>query len=420
MNRTLRNAFASRPDERLLYALDIGSRNIVLSAAGRQGVAGPGPLWIEMGASKGIFKGVVSDLAALSDAVAGVIQKMEARSRRKIAEVALSINGNYIVARNSVAAVALAEHGTRSITRRDVERLRRQARHLGLDLNEHLFHEYPQGYSVDRHHATFNPLGLHGRRFEMDLLLVCAESGYVANIVKAVAQTGVDIVQVAYSGVAAAEAVISQEEKERGAILVDIGEALTGVLLFKDGFPRRIHTLSFGGKNLSEVIANYFRVSADLADEIKEGALELDSDPADGQEVMIKTQDAYRAISKKELVSVVEPEIDRFIATLRSVIFESGVSGLAAAPVVVTGGLSLVEGLLEKMEKGLGATVKMGLIKGRTDIPVSRIPVCASAIGLLALRSNLLREGTLEFHAKGKSKLAGLADYVVNLYRDYF
>ncbi|HQP92105.1 MAG TPA: cell division protein FtsA, partial [Candidatus Omnitrophota bacterium] len=163
--------------KRHLYALDIGSKKITLAAGGidKEGIIDP--IFIETCDSKGIFKGIVGDLAALTDAIQSIFKKMEIRCQEKAQQTALSINGNYINTRNSIAAMAVSERGTRSITKRDMEKLGATSRTLGLELDENLLHEYPQGYSVDRHNMTLNPLGLHGRRFEMDLLIMSAHAG---------------------------------------------------------------------------------------------------------------------------------------------------------------------------------------------------------------------------------------------------
>ncbi|MFH0941321.1 MAG: cell division protein FtsA [Candidatus Omnitrophota bacterium] len=407
-------------NKNIFYALDIGSRKMTLAAAAPDASGALSPVLIETQKSVGIFKGVVNDLASLSDAVSQLFKKMEARLGVKASHVALSINGNYISARHSQAAVALSDRGTRSITRRDIEKLNAQARTLGLELDEQLLHEYPQGYSIDRHNTTLNPMGLHGRRFEVDMLLVCANTGYVENIARAVEQAGLDVANVVFSGVAASEAVLSDEEKEKGVVLVDIGDALTGVLIFKDGVVRKVSVLSFGGKNLSEIIANYCSVPLETADKIKETSLEVGHDIPETEEVMIKIEYAYKPVKKQDLSRVCQPEIDRFIAMLKGTIFESKDMGFPAMPVVVIGGLSQLEGLLEKMERDLGLSVNMGLAKGLGDISPTKASAYASALGLLYLRKDYHLGAALKLRCQGKNKLAKALDYVTNLYQDYF
>ena len=405
---------------KFFYALDIGSKKLTLATAGIQRNGDFGSLMIETTPSNGIFKGVVNDLAALSDCVQQLFKKMESRTHEKALQVVLSINGHYINARSSTAAIALSERGTRSITRRDIEKLILQARTLGLELNEHLLHEYPQRFAIDRHNTTLRPLGLHGRKFEMDLLLICADIGYLENITKAVEQVGLDVVGMVFSGIAASDAVLSAQEKEKGVILVDIGDTLTNVLIFKDGVPRFVHGFSFGGRNLTEIISNYFKISPELADGIKESSLEIDTEFPETDEVMVKTEEMYRPLRKKELLSITGPEIDKFIATLRSVILNCGLEAIAGMPVVATGGLSLLEGLLEKMERDLGLPVKLGLARNLPDVQASHVPAYASAIGLLCGQRDAYRKNELVLAANGKNKMSKIFDYFVNLYQDYF
>jgi cell division protein FtsA len=402
-----------------LFALDVGSKKLTLAAA-QSGAAGEiGPIAVEVQPARGIFKGVVNDLASLTESVQEVLRKMERRLNVKAVTVGLSINGNYIEARNSVTAVALSERGTRSITRRDMERLNIQARSLGVELDEFLLHEIPQGYSIDRHNMTLNPLGLHGRKFEMDLLLVAARAAYVDNIAKSVERAGVDVGRVVYSGIAAAEAVLTSEDRENGAVLVDIGDALTGVIIFQNGIPRRLRIIAFGGKNLSEIIANYCRISSDIADSIVCGSLDIGSDMDETDEVMVKAQDGFCPVKARELAAVVLPEVDRFISMMKSSIFECGVPSVSGAKIVVTGGLSLLEGLLEKMEKDIGLSVRMGIPKDSGDIPVSQSPAYASAIGLLSLKAQSAAANSL-LPQESRNMVGRAIDYVKHLYQDYF
>jgi cell division protein FtsA len=403
-----------------LYALDIGSKKMTLAAGGLNNDNTLSPVYIETHPSKGIFKGVVNDLAALSGAVQQIFKNMEARTHERAVQTALSINGNYINTRNSIAAMAISERGTRSITKRDMEKLNVQARTLGLELDENLLHEYPQGYSVDRHNMTLNPLGLHGRRFEMDLLLISAHAGYIENITKAVEQAGLDIGNLVFSAVAASEAIVSDEDKEKGVVLVDIGDTLTSILIFKDGVVRRARVLTFGGKNISEIISNFYKIPLELADNMKETSLEIEHQISETEEVMIKAEYEFKAVKKIELASIIKPEIDKFTAMLKSVIFDSGVMGISGSSVIATGGLSLLEGLLEKMEHDIGLPVKMGKPKGLTDIPISKVPAYTAAIGLLYLQKESHVRFGANIQEQGRNKLNRALDYITTLYQDYF
>lgn len=402
------------------YALDIGSKKMTLAAGDVREEERVQPFWVETQPTKGIFKGVVNDLALLSESIQRLFKKMETRLGVKATKAALSINGNYIEARDSVVQEALSERGTRSITRRDIERIHQQARILGLELDEYLLHEYPQGYSIDRHNMILNPLGLHGRRLEAHLLLVSAKMGYIENITRALEHSGLDVINITFSGVAAAHAVLTSEEKENGVILVDIGDTLTGVLIFKDGIVRRVNVLAFGGKNICEIVSNFCKIPLEAAEEVKKTSGMLMIEIPEDEEVMIKIEDGYKSVKKKELALSIQPEIDKFLGMLKNMIFESGVADISAARVVVTGGLSLLEGLLEKMETVLGLSVRMGVPRNLKDIPSSQAPAYACAIGLLQMQQKAFADRGFLLKSKSKNKLNRLIDYVANLYQDYF
>ncbi|MFH1691596.1 MAG: cell division protein FtsA [Candidatus Omnitrophota bacterium] len=406
---------------RFLYALDIGSSKMVLSAAAYcQNTHTLGPILIESQPSKGIFKGVVSDMASLSDAIQSLCKRMEAKSGAKIVQMAVSINGDYIQARQSVVAMALAERGTRSVTKRDLEKLISQARILGLELDEELLHEYPKGYSIDRNNMILNPLGLQGRRFEMNLLLICAQAIYLENIKRAIERAGFSASELVFCGVAASEAILLTQEKEKGVVLIDIGEALTNVLVYKNEILRFAKVLPFGGYNLSETIANHFKIPFELASGIKESSLDLSADISGSEDVMIKTDMHYRSIKKRQLMEIILPEIENFIDMLKGAIEVDALMDMAGAQIVVTGGLSLLEGLLERIEHGLGLPVKMGVVRGLKDVPASRASSYAAAIGLLNLQKEKHQKNKLKLILGDRRKFFDVFDYVKTLYQDYF
>ncbi|MFA5038481.1 MAG: cell division protein FtsA [Candidatus Omnitrophota bacterium] len=408
------------PGKNSFCALDVGSHKLTVAFAVIGGQEGLGNILIESSPAKGIFKGVVNDLALFSETIRRALGKMETRCGQKIPRVSVSINGNYIQARHSVAAVALAEHGMRCITKRDVGRLNQQTKTLGLELDEYLLHQYPQGYSIDRHNMTLNPVGLHGRKLEEDLLLVTAAASHVENIVRAVEQAGCDVENCVYAGIAAAHAVLTPEEREKGVVLVDIGETLTGVLVYKEDVARHMSILSFGGRNISEIVSQFCGLSLEAADELKRNSLELTSEEAGSEEVLVRSDNVYRSVKKAELAGVIAPEIEKFLETLKSRIAESGLERVLSYKVVVVGGLSLQEGLLEKMERALGMPVRLGLPRSLNQTSLSQAPLYASAVGLLEMQLEDHRRRSFPSQAQDKAPWRKLGDYLADLYHDYF
>ena len=402
-----------------VYALDIGSKKVAMAAAKRPAAGPAQELVIETVPAKGIFKGVVNDLAALSDAVAQVTDRMEARTGNKVTQVSLSINGNYIACRRSRVAMALSDRGTRSITRRDLAYLSEQARLLGTELDEYLIAEIPQGFSIDRHPMTRRPLGLHGRRLETEVLVVTAPYAHVSNIVKAVERVGVDVAEVRAASLAAAEAVLGPEERQRGVVLIDIGDTLTGVVVLREDRPTHVRVLPFGGRNLVEIIANYCHVTMEVAEGIARNALEIGAEPQESDAVMIRAEGMFRPVAKRDLVGAVVSEMERFVSLLHDAVAESLAATRPGMSVVATGGLSLVEGLLEKLEQDLALPVRLGVPRGTAHMPVSQSITCAAAAGLAQRCLSAAGETPFLLQEPG-NKVARFVDSIRHLYQDYF
>ncbi|MGE5280140.1 MAG: cell division FtsA domain-containing protein, partial [Deltaproteobacteria bacterium] len=237
-------------------------------------------------------------------------------------------------------------------------------------------------------------------------------------VVKAVERAGIDVRGVHAASLAAAESVLSREEKERGVVLVDIGDTLTGIAVFKEGAARSLRVLSFGGRNLAEIIANYCHVTMDVAEGIVRDSLEFDATLPVSDELMIRAEGMFRPLPKKELADVVVTEIDKFAVLARDAVVESA-SACPGMSVVATGGLSLVEGLLEKLEGDLALSVRLGAPRGMAHIPVSVSVACAAAAGMLfeTLPSG---DGQPLLLQESRNKVARLVESLRHLYQDYF
>lgn len=404
-----------------IFALDIGSSKMALAGAlCHLQTQALDNIFIEDQPSRGFLKGVVNDMPALSEALSHLFKKAEMKTGVKVGPLTVGITGSYIQARHSLVAMALSERGTRPVTKRDMEKLLLLSKILGLELDEELLHEYPLGYSIDRQNMILNPLGLQGRRFEMDSLLVCAGALYLENIRSAIERSGYHVSRFVFSGVASSEAVLSPQEREQGVVLVDIGETLTSVLFYKDSILRCVKILAFGGCCLTEIIARYFKIPLELAGEIKRSSLELNTDIADSEEVMIKSDAQYRSIKKLELARIVLPEIEKFVDVLKDFIEANALKDMIGAQVVVSGGLSLLEGLLERIESGLKLPVKIGALKGIQDISVSRAPSYAAAVGLLYLEKERYQKSQFLFKIGAKRSFFDMVEYFKALYQDYF
>lgn len=407
--------------QKRLYGLDVGSGRLALAT----GIVLPDgrieEVSVETFASKGIHKGVVSDLSGLSRAIGELFSRMEKKTRHRATHVSVGVNGNYVAGKNSFSAMALCETGMRSVTKRDLERLMKQARLLGLELDESLLHEFVQGYSIDRRNRTLAPLGLHGRKIDLDLYLLYAPSSEIENLTKAFSQAGLDVSGVAFSGYACARAVSVMEEREQGCFVADVGDSLTTLVFIKDNILRGASVIPFGGRVLAQAISEKCGISLSLAREILESSLDISAEGSGSEEIMVRADDTYRPIRAQEVIDAVIPELGKFNDVLKTQMLRLKKDYMESSyGMISTGGLSLLEGFLEKMEQAIEVPVRLGSVRGLGDVTVSRSPLWACSLGLLILQSEEHLANGFGQAAPQKNAFHRLRDSVVHLYQDYF
>ena len=181
----------------------------------------------------GLKDGVIIDLVDLVSSIQNVLKKVSAHSGARIKKVLVSINGNYINARSSFASFAFSDRANRHVTGSDINYLRRQARLLGLSVNDFLLHEFPQDYILDDQHTTARPLGLLARKVQLNSYLLSVDHSFYGNIITAIQQAGYEVVKAVFSGVASSLSVLSSEARERGVVLLDMARLLRAYFFSK-------------------------------------------------------------------------------------------------------------------------------------------------------------------------------------------
>ena len=404
---------------KIINAIDIGASNIVAVSANVDRSGRILSLDIAESKSQGIEKGLVTDLEKLTNSIQRTIRKLQSKSKTKIYDAYININGNYITTRHSCAAIPLAEKANKVITASDIRKVESQARLLGVKLEEEVIHEFPQSYTVDGYNKVKNPLGLHGRKLEVDLYLLVAKISQVENLIKSVNQSGLEVADVELSGLAGSLAVLSKKERQEGCILVDIGAGATEVLIFKDSILRELEVLPFGGDEITDVIASKLRLSFVLAQDLKKSYGSVNSkDVPDSKEVLIKQNYSYKPIKQKMICELIETKIDRLLALLQTKLDSSLYRERINSGIIIVGGTTLLSGLLEKIELELKLPVRAGRIK-RINLPSSKMSLYATAIGLIhyGINASLKRNSRL---FSNQNLLFRFFSKVKEVYREYF
>ena len=406
--------------KRVFFSLDIGNSKLtaVLARAEKQQLRLLASATLPV---RGLSKGIVNDLASLVDCVQEILDKLNQEVGMKIKRVLISVNGDYINARSSFAAIALSERANRQISLSDINYLRRQARLLGVRIDETILHEFPQTYILDDDHSTFNPLGLLARKIKLNSYLLSASHTLLGNIKTAIQQAGYEVDGVSYSGVASSFSVLSDEEKKKGVLLVDLGACFTSLLFFKDNRLRDFKMITFGGNDITNDISVGLGLSWELAEELKKTSLILSAAESKASDkVVVRRSGSYKTFERRAIQESAKIRLEEFLNKIKSAIDSSVWKDKMECGIVGVGGTANLEGILEKIEAYTGMHARLGHVKNSSSSGKSLGPQFSAAVGLLYYRTNLNNPPNLKNYFSGKTIFERSANFLTNLYKEYF
>ncbi len=405
--------------ERFISGLDIGTYKIAASMAKVDKKGNIDLLAIEESRSQGINRGLVTDLALLSHTIQDTMLSLRKKTSVKPDDVYAGIKGIHLTARHSRAVIPLLDRGNKVITSLDVRKVNNQARILGLSLEEDAIHEFAQNYFLDGNNRVENPLGLYGHKLEVDLFLITGKVSQIENLIKAVNNAGYQIKNLIFSGLAASFVTLTEEEKQKGCCLINIGSGSTEILTFQAGVLRALEIIPLGGSNLTEAIASALRLPFSLAEELKISyAAASPKDIDKDEDILVKKSLSYNPISRRSICQAIEPEVNRLIDAIKEKLDKSDFREYFSSDVVITGGMSLLYGFLEQLESKIGLPVRIAKIKQKA-LPSTKAPIYATTIGLLHCGiQSFLQDGSLV--RKGKKGFNSFATQIKELYHEYF
>ena len=372
--------------ERLIAALDLGTTKTcaIVAEQSRSGrlqlvAAGVAP-------SRGLKKGIVVSLEDTSASIQAAVEQCERITGKRVGSALVSVAGSHIESQNTRGVTTLPNHG-HDVSNADLQRALDSAKAVTLPPNREVIHVVPRSYVLDGQDGIKNPLGMSGQRLEAEAHVVTGAVGSLQNLIKAVRLTGLEIDDLVLQPLASAEAVLTQEERELGGVLVDIGGGTTDVALFLDGSVWHTAVLPVGGMSVSNDIAICLRTPLSQAEELKIGfghadpAMVADLPPVD---VPTFERGAAQPIPRDYLAQIIQARMEEILTMVAGEIRRSGYGGLLGAGVVLTGGVAEQPGLRELAEHVLDLPVRVGEPQGieRLDERLSG-PAYATAVGLL-------------------------------------
>jgi cell division protein FtsA len=385
-----------RDTRNLIVGLDIGTSKVVavvaeLTPDGRLDVIGMGSH-----DSKGLKKGVVVNIEATVSAIQRALEEAELMADCKIQRVYTGIAGSHIRSFNSTGMVAVKD---KEVTPVDIDRAIETARAMPIPTDQQVLHILTQEFLVDGQDGIREPLGMSGVRLEVKVHIVTGAVSAAQNIVKCVRRCGLDVSDLILQPLASSIAVLSDDEKELGVALVDIGGGTTDVAIFREGAIRHTAVIPIAGDQVTNDIAMALRTPTPEAELIKlrHGcALRQLADPDEMIDVPGLGDRAPRQLSRQTLAEVIEPRVEELFTLVQQVLRQSGFEELLSSGIVLTGGSSLMQGMVELGEEIFHMPVRLGVPRyagGLQDVVQS--PRYATAVGLLLEGRSQFERGIL-------------------------
>jgi cell division protein FtsA len=383
---------------RVVTGLDIGTTKICTIIAEITPESKIDIIGIGLAPSHGLRKGIVVDIDATSRAIKEAYQKAERMAGVNIESAFVGIAGSHISSLNSHGVVAVTGD-EKEIKESDIERVMEAAKIIPLSAEEEMIHVLAREFIIDGCAGIKDPLGMSGVRLEVETHIVTGSSTSIQNLVKSVLRAGLDVDDIVLEPLASSESVLTEDEKELGVALVDMGGGTTDLIVFQEGSICYTSVLPVGGNHVSNDIAVGLRTPIAEAEKIKITAgcaLKSMAGKDDLIDVMTASGKTKRQVSRRSLCEVIEPRMQEIFTLVKRELDRVGPRDMTPAGVVLTGGASLLAGADELASQITGLPVRLGEpehISGLTDVidnPVyinkgDKVPraIFSTAVGLI-------------------------------------
>ena len=409
---------ANSSEEQMIVGLDIGTSKVaaivgVVSPEGTLEIIGTG-----LQASSGLKKGVVVDIEATVNSIQRAIEEAELMGGCSIHSVFVGIAGSHIRSLNSHGIVGISNQEVLSL---DIERVIDAARAVSIPDDQKILHVLPQEFIIDKQEGVRQPLGMSGVRLESKVHIVTCAANAAQNIKKCIRRCGLEVDDTILEQLASSYAVLTEDEKELGVCLVDIGGGTTDIAIFSDGAIRHTGVIPIAGDQVTNDIAHALRTPTANAEELKikyACALAKLTGPEETIKVPSVGDRPPRDLSRQSLAEVVEPRYEELFSLVQAELRRSGFEDLVAAGMVLTGGTSKMEGVVELAEEIFHLPVRVGSpqnIRGLSEIVNN--PIYSTGVGLVLYGEQQLLEGSSPGRA-GKNVGKGLVGTVKSWFQD--
>ena len=396
----------AKEEKNLIIGLDIGTSKVVaivaeLMADGNMNVIGLG-----QHVSRGLKKGVVINIDSTVNAIQRAIEEAELMADCTIKNVFTGIAGSHVQSINARGMVKIKDA---EVTQADVSRVIETAQAIALPSDQQILHILTQEYIIDGQEDVREPLGMSGMKLEVKVHIVTGAVAAAQNIVKSIKRCGLEVSDLILQPLASSEAVLTEDEKELGVCLVDIGGGTTDIAVFKQGAIRHTAVIPIAGDQITNDVAVALRTPTQSAEDIKikHGcALRQLADPREVVEVQGTDGRESRQLSVQTLAEVIEPRVVELYEFVLAELRRSGLEEMIASGIVITGGSAMMKGMVELGEEIFHMPVRLGLpryVGGLSEVVSS--PRYATGVGLLLIGKRQVAQqiqGSLDANSFGR------------------
>lgn len=375
-----------REDKNLIVGLDIGTSKIVAIVAELLPEGSIKVIGLGQHISRGLKKGVVINIDSTMQAIQRAIEEAELMADCKINTVFTGIAGSHVKSLNSHGMVKIKDA---EVSQMDVDRVVETARAIALPADQQILHILTQEFIIDGQEDVREPLGMSGMKLEVKVHIVTGAVAAAQNIVKCIKRCGLEVSDLILQPLASSVAVLTEDEKELGVCLVDIGGGTTDIAVFKNGAIRHTAVIPIAGDQMTNDIAVAFRTPTQSAEEIKVKygcALRQLADAREVVEVPGVDGREPRQLSIQTLAEVIEPRVVELYEFVQQELRRSGMEEMIASGIVITGGSAAMRGMVELGEEIFHTPVRLGMpryVAGLSEV-ISN-PRYATGVGLVLM-----------------------------------
>jgi len=372
--------------DNILAGIDVGSSKVCTLVAEVTPEDELRILGVGITPSQGVKRGMVDNIQEATDAITESVQRAERSSGSRIMSAHVSIGGNHATSMNN-RGVATIPGKQRPVTEEDIDRALEGAKSLNLPTNREVLHTLARFFVVDGQEHVSDPVGMFGGRLDVDTHIVTGSVTAIQNLTQCVEGAGVQVEGVVFSPMAAAEAVLAEEEREQGVVLADIGGGTTDISVFVDGSVFHTCVLPVGGYHLTHDLVAGLRAPFSHVEELKVNygsALPSSIDAEETVELQAFGGQNTKEVSRRRVAEILQARVEEILEMIYIDVKRAGFDDMIAAGLVLSGGTACLPGICELSEMVLRMPVRAGVPRGIHGLADSlNSPAYATSVGLL-------------------------------------